>query len=95
MTQEHNTQGSLLDPTRWGLPAKAVDELPDDLQCFWQHYRSCFRTCTRDQSGHGYDYLSALLRMEEKRNFAEIGRTVKESSENIQHFMSNCSMAGR
>ena len=89
MTQEHDTQRSLLDPTRWGLPAAAVDELPDHLRCFWRHYQPCFRTCTRDQSEHGYDYLSALLRMEEKRNFAEIGRTVKESGENIQHFMSN------
>ena len=89
MTQENDIQQSLLDPTRWGLPAEAVDGLPDHLWCFWQHYQSCFHTCTRDQSEHGYDYLSALLRMEEKRNFAEIGRNVKESGENIQHFMSN------
>jgi len=89
MRQENNTQQSLLDPTRWGLPVGVVDELPDVLYRFWRHYRSCFRTRTRDQSPHAYDYLSALLRMEGKRNFAEIGRNVKESSDNIQHFMSN------
>jgi SRSO17 transposase len=89
MTEQHNLPSSLLDPGRWGLPAKAVDELPDRLQRLWQRYRLCFHTRTRDPSRRAYDYLSALLRMEEKRNFAEIGRTMEQAGENIQHFMSN------
>jgi len=89
MTQENNTQLSLLDPTRWGLPAQAVDGLPDALHRFWEHYRACFRTRTRDRSESARNYPSALLRMKTKRNLAEIGRVVEESGENIQHFMSN------
>lgn len=34
-------------------------------------------------------YLSGLLRMETKRNFANIGRKVEVSGQNLQHFMSN------
>jgi SRSO17 transposase len=94
MTEQHNSSPSLLDPTRWGLPTEAVTELPGCLRRFWQRYRLCFHARTRDQSGRAYDYLSALLRMEEKRNFAEIGRTMKESGENIQHFMSNSPWQG-
>ncbi len=89
MTQQTNTQVPLLDPDRWGLPAEAVDELPDRLQQIWQCYRSCFRTCTRDTSEYAYHYLSGLLRMKESRNFVEIGHTTDQAGENIQHFMSN------
>lgn len=71
MSEEHNLPPTLLDPDRWGLPTEAVDELPGCLRRFWQHYRPCFHTRTRDQPGRAYDYLSALLRMKEKRNFAE------------------------
>jgi len=89
MTQPTNTQASLQDPDRWGLPAETVDELPGRLQQVWQRYRSCFRTCTRDASEYAYHYLSGLLRMKESRNFVEIGRTTGQAGENIQHFMSN------
>jgi len=68
---------------------EAVDELPERLEAFWSHYRPCFQTRTRDQSGHAYDYLSSQLRLTTDRNFATIGRTVGEAGENIQHFMSN------
>jgi len=35
-------------PTRWGLPATAVADLCARLHRFWQRYRDCFTTCTRD-----------------------------------------------
>lgn len=95
MIQQTDTQSSLLDPDRWGLPAVVVEELPDHLQQIWQRYRSCFRTCTRDSSRYAYHYLSGLLRMKGNRNFAEIGRTTGQAGENIQHFMSNSSWSVR
>lgn len=49
----------------------------------------CFRTKTRDSAGYAYVYLSGLLRMETKRNFANIGRKTETPGQNIQHFMSN------
>lgn len=78
-----------MDPTRWGLPAQAVDELPERLVQFWSRYRYCFWTQTHDQSELAYHYLSGLLRMQTPRNFAEIGRQTEISGERIQHFMSN------
>jgi len=81
MTQQTDTQVSLLDPDRWGLPTEAVDELPDRLQRIWHRYRSCFRTCTRDRSEYAYHYLSGLLRMKESRNFVEIGHTTGQAGE--------------
>jgi hypothetical protein len=59
-----------LEP-QWGLPAEAVDELSDDLQCFWQHCRPCFRTRTRDQSEHGYDYLMCHCQSAERVEIVE------------------------
>jgi len=66
-----------------------VDELPEQLEKFWHHYRFCFWTRTRDQSPLAYHYLSGLLRMKAKRNFAEIGRQTEVSGERMQHFMTN------
>ncbi|HET89289.1 MAG TPA: IS701 family transposase [Chloroflexi bacterium] len=48
-----------------------------------------FKTKTRDTSEYAYHYLSALLRLEGRRNYTTIGRTAGISGENIQHFMSN------
>ena len=46
-------------------------------------------TKTRDTSEYGFHYLSGLLRMETKRNMANIGRKTGVSGQNMQHFMSN------
>ena len=59
------------------------------MASFWVRFRHCFWTKTRDQSAYAYHYLSGLLRMKKKRNFAGIGRATEQSGENIQHFMSN------
>ena len=83
-----DAQQTILDPSRWGLPPEAVASLANRLVDFWMRYRHCFWTQTRDQSAHAYHYLSALLRMTEKRNFTGIGRATGQSGENIQHFMS-------
>ena len=71
------------------MPPEAIVSLADRLAGFWVRFRQCFWTETRDQSAYAYHYLSGLLRMKTQRNFAGIGRSTEQSSENIQHFMSN------
>ena len=47
------------------------------------------RTKTRDTSQYGFHYISGLLRMETKRNIANISRKTGQSMQNMQHFISN------
>lgn len=47
------------------------------------------RTRTRDTSEYGLDYLSGLLRMETKRNIANIGRQTETPGQNLHHFISH------
>jgi hypothetical protein len=84
-----------MDAARWGLPTAAVETLPERLQHSWSRYRQHFWTRTRDQGAHGYAYLSGLLRMQAKRTYSGIAREAGESSENVQHFMSNSPWSGR
>ena len=83
------TRQSLSDPKRWGLSLEAVHGLADRLHGYWQRFAGCFRTKTRDGGKYAYLYLSGLLRMEAKRNFANIGRKTNVPGQNVQHFMSN------
>jgi SRSO17 transposase len=76
-------------PQRWGLSPDFSRELPERLHRFWQRYAECFKTKTRNTAVYAYHYLSCLLRMEGKRNYANIGRAAGVAGENIQHFMSN------
>lgn len=59
------------------------------LHDFWDRYRSCFKTRTRDGSAYARHYLSGLLRMERNRHYSGIGREAGVEGQNIQHFMSN------
>lgn len=83
------SNGAVFNPQRWGVSAGLSRELPDRLYRFWEHYYECFRTETRNTAGYAYHYLSALLRMETKRNYTNIGRATGVAGENVQHFMSN------
>ena len=69
--------------------------MPERLRQIWGRYRQHFWTRTRDQGAHGYTYLSGLLRMQAKRTYSGIAREAGESSENVQHFMSNSPWSGR
>ena len=44
---------------------------------------------TRDTSDYAFHYLSAQLRMEADRNFAQIARKTQIGPQNLQHFMSH------
>src|SRR5262244_257179 len=83
------------DPQRWGLSAEAVASLGERLYAFWQRFRGCFTTRTRDPSAHAYDYLRGQLTMDTTRNFANMARTIRGGDgQALQHLMSNSPWSG-
>jgi len=86
---------NLHSPARWGLPADVVDDLGARLHRFWQRFRACFATRTRDSSQLAHDYLRAQLTIERGRNFANIERRLSGGDgQRLQHFMSNSPWSG-
>src|SRR5215471_5084292 len=81
--------GDLHDPQRWGLSPEAISALGERLYEFWQRFRGCFKTCTRDTSGCAYDYLRGQLTMDGERNFANMARNMTgDDGQALQHCMS-------
>jgi SRSO17 transposase len=71
------------------VPSDAVEQLADDLDAFWQHYRPCFRTRTRDTSDCARTFWRGQLTMEDQRNFANMDRRLnRRDGQPLQHFMS-------
>jgi len=67
-----------------------VQRLGDDLRVFWERFRACFRTRTRDTSEHAYWYWRGQLTMEDARNFANIERRLHGGDgQALQQFMSD------
>src|SRR5262250_1244726 len=88
-------EGALHDPRRWGLSSEAIGTLGERLYEFWQRFRGCFKTCTRDTSGRAYDYLRGQLTMDGERNFANMARNMTgDDGQALQHFMSHAPWAG-
>lgn len=79
---------------QWGISLEEVDRLGERLTQFYGRFRGYVQTKTRDTSGYGLGYLSGLLRMETKRNLANLGRKIAMSGQNLQHFMSNAPWSG-
>jgi len=79
---------------RWGFPTEAICNLGQRLYGFWERYRDCFKSKTRDTSEYARHYLSGLLRMEKHRHFTGIGREADVPAQNLQHFMSNSPWSG-
>jgi SRSO17 transposase len=79
---------------QWGLPLAEIAKLGDRLVLFYERFGSYFRTKTRDTSEYGLNYISGLLRMENDRNLANVGRKTGTSGQNLQHFVSNSSWLG-
>ena len=66
-----------------------MEQLADDLDAFWQRYRPCFRTRTRDTSECARTFWRGQLTMEDQRNFANIDRRLnRRDGQPLQHFMS-------
>lgn len=79
----------IFDVQKWGLSLEAIANLAKRMRNFWERYADCFRTKTRDTSDYAYRYLGGLLRMESKRNFANVGRKTGVAEQNMHHLMSN------
>ncbi len=58
---------------QWGISLEEVDHLGERLTQFYDQFRTYTKTKTRDTSEYGLGYLSGLLRMETKRNLANVG----------------------
>ena len=87
--------GALHDPRRWGLSAEAIGTLGERLYAFWDRFRGCFKTGTRDTSGRAYDYLRGQLTMDGERNFANIARHMTgDDGQALQHFMATSPWSG-
>ncbi|MBK8900278.1 MAG: transposase [Anaerolineaceae bacterium] len=79
---------------QWGLNLDEIEDLPERLTKFHQGYHAWMRTCTRDTSRFGLDYISGLLRMKTKRNINNIARTVGVPEQNMQQFISDSPWSG-
>lgn len=64
------------------------------MQGFWRCYGRWTRTRTRDTSAYGLAYVSGLLRLEARRNMAQIGRQTGVREQNMQHFISASPWSG-
>jgi len=80
---------------RWGIPLDEIKHLSERLQCFYDRFRAHVRPKTQDTSEYGLCYVSGLLRMETKRNMANIGRKTNVPIQNMHHFMSNSPWSGQ
>ena len=85
-----DTEKSITELARqWGLPLDEIQRFGQRLERFYARFSPCMRTKTRNTSEYGFHYISGLLRMENKRTMANIGRKTNISQQNMQHFMSN------
>ena len=88
-------KGVLHDPQRWGLSSEAIGTLGERLYEFWQRFRGCFKTSTRDTSARAYTYLRGQLTMDGERNFANMARNMTgDDGQALQHFMSHSPWSG-
>jgi SRSO17 transposase len=90
-----NLDEQITEIVRWGLPLDEIKQLDQRLQCFYDRFRVHARPKTQDSSEYGLRYVSGLLRMETKRNMANIGRKTDVSIQNMHHFMSNSPWSGQ
>jgi len=79
---------------QWGISLAEVGQLGERLTRFYERFRGYTQTQTRDTSEYGLGYLSGLLRMETKRNLANVGRKTAMPGQNLQHFISNSPWSG-
>lgn len=72
------------------MPDDALAHLGDDLYFFWERYRLCFRTRTRDTSAYAYTYLRGQLTLEDARNYANMDRRLNGGDgQGLQQFMTD------
>lgn len=79
---------------RWGIPLEEIQQSAQRLDDFLEKYHGSFQTATHDKSEHAKGYVSGLLRIETKRNMANIARKTGMDKQNTQHFMSYSPWSG-
>lgn len=73
-----------------------MEQLGENLYEFWERYRACFCTRTRDTSENAYVYWRGQLTMEDARNFTNIERRLEgRDGQALQHFVSDSPWAGQ
>jgi len=70
------------------LPLDEIEEMEQRLVDYWRRFKDWMCTQTRDTRVYGSRYLSGMLRMDSKRNMANIGRQTDVATQNMHHFMS-------
>lgn len=67
------------------------------MRRFYRHFRSCFKTRTRDTSAYALRYWRGQLTMEDQRNFANIERRLEpgRDGQQLQQFMSDSPWSAR
>ena len=72
-----------------------MEQLGDDLSRFWERYRPCFRTRTRDTSEQAYVFMRGQLTMDDHRNYANIDRRLTGGDgQGLQQFMTDSPWPG-
>ena len=91
MCERKQGKARLFDPDRWGIPKAAVRSLGANLRRFFRHFRSCFKTRTRDTTTYALRYWRGPLTLEDQRNFANIERRLEpgRDGQQLQQFMSD------
>jgi SRSO17 transposase len=71
--------------------------LGTNLRGFFRHFRSCFKTRTRDSSACALRYWRGQLTLEDQRNFANIERRLEpgRDGQQLQQFMSDSPWSAR
>ena len=97
MSERRLGKARLFDPDRWGIPKAAVRRLGADLRRFFRHFRSCFKTRTRDTTTYALRYWRGPLTLEDQRNFANIKRRLEpgRDGQQLQQFMSDSPWSAR
>lgn len=84
---------SIFDADRWGLNMQAIEDLAIELRGVWVRFSHIFLPQSgRNTSENAFIYLRALLTMERKRNYAEIGRrliSITNDGQSLQQFISD------
>lgn len=83
------------EPSSWGLQVEAIEELSVELADHCIGFARYFRSRTRDSSQYARDYVSGMLRMDNERTIANIGRITHHDEQAMHHFISNSPWSSR
>jgi len=75
---------------KYNLEADDIQSQARALEEFHSHYEKYFRTKTRDESAHAFDYIKGQLLCEGRRNMNKMSIKITDKNEQaLSHFISN------